>query len=280
MKVNMTAKSISSNENGWFIDWRQSIIDFITVKFGMGGILSDFLAHCHRYKKIGETVLKYSREDSKILDIGVGHGYTCNLLKYLGRNNFTGLDLDPQSCLFPDIREKTLQCDLELIQTKALPFADDSFDIIIMAEVLEHLHPYKIRDIMLDIKRLLASQGILILSTPNLACIENRVSLIFGGILRHRRGSIIDSCHTREYTHKELLDFFNSIGFNIYDSFYQSPRQFIIIDNEGACVDVPFLNGLIKNPNFKNIARLTIGVMKQFVPSFQEVSYFILKKGV
>ncbi len=270
----------SRNANGWFVDWRQSILDFITSQFGKGGIFSDFLVHCPRYEKIGEAVLKFSREDSQILDIGVGHGYTCNLLKYLGRNNFTGLDLEPQNCLFPDIREKTRQGDLELIPTKALPFADDSFDLIIMAEVLEHLHPYKIRDIMLDIKRLLTPQGILILSTSNLACIENRVSLIFGGILRHRRGSIIDSCHTREYTHKELLDFFNSIGFNIYNSFYQSPRQFIIIDNEGACVDVPFLNGLINNLNFKNISRLTLGIMKQFVPSFQEVSYFILKKDV
>ena len=59
-----------------------------------------------------------------------------------------------------------------------LPFVDDSFDVVIAGEVIEHVpHP----DLMLsEIRRVLAPSGRLVLSTPNIVGWANRILVPLG----------------------------------------------------------------------------------------------------
>ncbi len=59
-----------------------------------------------------------------------------------------------------------------------LPFADDSLDVVVAGEVIEHVaHP----DLMLtEIRRILAPSGRLVLSTPNIVGWANRVLVPMG----------------------------------------------------------------------------------------------------
>jgi SAM-dependent methyltransferase len=59
-----------------------------------------------------------------------------------------------------------------------LPFANNSFDLVFMTEVIEHLlDPSRTLN---EIRRVLKPNGYLILSTPNLACLPNRFLVLFG----------------------------------------------------------------------------------------------------
>jgi len=64
---------------------------------------------------------------SSVLFIGVGDSMIVELLKKDGHYSVTSLDIDP--ALSPDV----------VGDIKALPFEDDSFDLICAFEVLEHL---------------------------------------------------------------------------------------------------------------------------------------------
>lgn len=262
----------------WFDSWSKEIKN--TIKsYGEEGLLSDFLVHQDRYREIANIILKSSSSKSRILDIGVSKGYTCKLLQFLDRNDFNGLDLDSESCFFPEIKDKIIEFDLENIPGSRLPIDDEKYDIIIMTEVFEHLHPYKTLDIMKEIKRILVPGGTIIFSTPNLASFENRMALLLGGVEKHRSGTIIDGCHTREYTMKELNLFFRKLDFEVMESYFQSPRQFIILNNKGQVIEKSFIKGLIRYPNLKNYSRMIAGVLKYISPSFRETIFFILKKA-
>lgn len=64
------------------------------------------------------------------------------------------------------------------IDSDVFPFEDGSFDAIFAGEIIEHLFD---PDHLLDeIYRVLRPGGILVLTTPNLASIHNRIALIFG----------------------------------------------------------------------------------------------------
>lgn len=62
--------------------------------------------------------------------------------------------------------------------TQKFPFEDHSFDFVFAGEIIEHLVDTK--KFLREIKRVLKPNGFLILTTPNLAHIVDRVRFIFG----------------------------------------------------------------------------------------------------
>lgn len=64
------------------------------------------------------------------------------------------------------------------VSSERLPFEDNSFHVVHMGEVIEHLaNPdFAIR----EVRRVLKKDGFLVLSTPNLACWYNRILLLLG----------------------------------------------------------------------------------------------------
>ena len=199
------------------------------------------------------------------------------MIQLCGYVNIIGLDIHPEKNLYTDIR--TIKFDLEKIPDCSLPLKDESFDIVILTEVFEHLHPYKVKDILMDIKRILKKEGVVIFSTPNLASLENRVALLLGGISKYRRGTIVDPCHTREYTYKELRYMFTQeLGFKVLETFYQSPRQFVAYVNSHKVSVKNNLLELLKHPSFRNLARFFLVVPKFLFPSFRETIWFVLTK--
>jgi len=87
-----------------------------------------------------------------ILEIGVGTGTVCNYLKHQGLKIKT-LDLDPKRK--PDI----------IGSVDNIPLKDNSFDLILCAEVLEHLDFNKFEKCLQELKRV--SRGNIVLSLPH-----------------------------------------------------------------------------------------------------------------
>ena len=106
-------------------------------------------------------ISRYERKDHtiKILDIGCSKGTSLNNFSKCSKNlDLYGVDLRreilPNSVTFKE-------CNLE---TDSIPFPDNSFDVVVMAEVLEHL-PYPLITLS-EIKRVLKKNGEFIGNLP------------------------------------------------------------------------------------------------------------------
>jgi 2-polyprenyl-3-methyl-5-hydroxy-6-metoxy-1,4-benzoquinol methylase len=126
----------------------------------------------------------------KILDLGCGDGALTFLLAEQGAI-ITGVDNEElgikfaQENLASQDRKHNLRYDFVLGSAYELPFPEESFDLVVSCEVIEHLqYPEKM---LMEARRVLRAGGKLVLSTP------------------HRLSEIpADSNHVREFFPKEL----------------------------------------------------------------------------
>lgn len=101
-----------------------------------------FISFWHQINEIA------SCKPERILEIGIGNGYTSRELRQMGYNVLT-CDIDPETK--PDIIGSILE----------LPFDDNSFDVVAAFEVLEHL-PYDVFRQGLNELRRVSSRNVLI----------------------------------------------------------------------------------------------------------------------
>ena len=102
-------------------------------------------------------------ENKRVLDIACGTGYGIGLLRSKAKF-VTGVDIDPVAA-----NEAKAECGengaVLLGNGLGLPFKDATFDVITSFETLEHLDEHSI--FLAELKRVLTTDGKLILSTPN-----------------------------------------------------------------------------------------------------------------
>lgn len=105
-----------------------------------------------------------------------------------------------------------------------LPFADGSFDVVILHNVIEHLSdPLRV---LREVFRVLAYGGILSVVTENQACLRNRLKLLMGRSIYFpldnwlsredrvvKAGREVFTGHIREYTSAELKYMILQSGF-------------------------------------------------------------------
>jgi 2-polyprenyl-3-methyl-5-hydroxy-6-metoxy-1,4-benzoquinol methylase len=101
------------------------------------------------------------------------------------------------------------------IEQDPLPFASDSFDLVIFTEVLEHIAVTDPAVILGEIRRVLRRGGRMVLSTPNVANLSNVVAFIHGENVFWPPEIFYGSVdrHNREYTPAELLRLVEKAGF-------------------------------------------------------------------
>ena len=101
------------------------------------------------------------------------------------------------------------------VEVEGIPYPDNSFDVVIMCEVLEHFTNDPVK-VIGEIKRVLSDDGICILSTPNVARLENISRLIAGqNMADPYSGYGPYGRHNREYTQDELRKLFEGVGFTV-----------------------------------------------------------------
>ncbi|MBU2592177.1 methyltransferase domain-containing protein [Patescibacteria group bacterium] len=156
---------------------------------------------------LNKFVAKQVGFGKKILDIGCAEG---KLGKYLRRQKGAvvfGVDISSKA-----IKEakKSLDGAYRLdIETEALPFLQKSFDVIICADVLEHL--YDPLAVLKKLKIYLKDKGIFVLSIPNIANIKVRWRLLWGKF-DYEESGIMDYSHIRFFTKKSALNLMRKAG--------------------------------------------------------------------
>lgn len=108
--------------------------------------------------------------------------------------------------------ERGIKC-VKYDVSKGIPFDDEFFDAVWAEEIIEHLLD---TDYFLsEVRRVLKNRGVLILSTPNLASLINRVRLLFGLQPRYVQYSSEGPGHVRYYTAKVLKGQLEKHGFKV-----------------------------------------------------------------
>lgn len=169
--------------------------------------------------------LSFDLSASKILDIGCSKCDVLLTLKKIGFTSLTGLNLFPYDFKWlsnSDYYEQNFGnsgnkirysvCDVDV---NPFPFKDSSYDVILLFDVLEHLHDPK--HVLSECRRVLSSGGLIVISTPNGANLKNRlysilgksvhppINLYFDDKYRVNNGGVRRfTGHVREYTMKEL----------------------------------------------------------------------------
>src|SRR5947209_757416 len=101
------------------------------------------------------------------------------------------------------------------IEEDAFPYEDDSFDVVLFCEIIEHLLSDPVHALV-EIRRVLKPGGILVLTTPNVARTENVRKIIAGeNIYDPYSGYGAYGRHNREYTKQDLTELLNANGFNV-----------------------------------------------------------------
>jgi 2-polyprenyl-3-methyl-5-hydroxy-6-metoxy-1,4-benzoquinol methylase len=170
--------------------------------------------------------LAASVNGNRILDIGSDRGE--NSAALAAATNATVVCTDISEAAVQACRARGLEAHRAAIGEAPLPFDGNSFDLVHMAEVIEHLaHPDRAME---EVRRVLKAKGHLIISTPNLACLPNRLLLplglqpIFTEVSEDRvlgRGFHLFGQgskpvgHLRIYSKRALLEFVEMSGFRI-----------------------------------------------------------------
>jgi 2-polyprenyl-3-methyl-5-hydroxy-6-metoxy-1,4-benzoquinol methylase len=149
------------------------------------------------------------RAGSQVLDIGSGAGYVGRELEKRGCQ-VTGVDmaLEAESQLLQKYSKIDLNCD-------PLPYPADSFDFILLLDVLEHLDLTAQIHLLEEIRTGAKSKKpLLIITTPNIAFLFIRLGLLVGKFNYGKRG-ILDMPHKHLFTFKSVRRFLKQAGYKI-----------------------------------------------------------------
>lgn len=149
--------------------------------------------------KYVQNFLNTLPKDVRILDVGCGEGIIVEEYRKRGYD-ISGIDLNYESEY------------VSLGNTLDLPYADNSFGVVLMLDVFEHLSFKDQPKALSEIKRVLRPKGNLLISIPNLAHLCCRFRLFFQGQL-FRTGSELD--HQGERPMKENVRLLRGAGFRI-----------------------------------------------------------------
>ena len=193
-------------------------------------------AHRHEYVRTVRDLLKHRPVGNgpvRVLEIGVFFGVVCFALADLGYE-VTAADI-PE---YIELPAQVKRYNARGIKTKGvrleeflMPFEDESFDIIIMCEVLEHLN-FNVLPLLKELNRVGAPGSIFYLSLPNMASIYNRKKMLLGksiGVSVQEMFMQLDpndpqlaNGHWREYTAPEIRTMLERMGYRIADQYYFS----------------------------------------------------------
>ncbi len=147
--------------------------------------------------------------ESRVLDIGCGHGALGKLLEKKGcRVRGVDATTPPAACELSDYA----QVDLD---REPLPDRADAFDCLLLLDVIEHLDTPAIFR-LLDHVRATArdKRPAVVLSTPNVAFGLIRLQLLRGEFNYGKRG-ILDMTHRHLFTFHSLQDVLGQCGFHV-----------------------------------------------------------------
>lgn len=123
-----------------------------------------------RYRQLAAFI---KNPEPKILDVGCSKGEGGIVLNALcPGSQITGLDCVPSHLAeLPSVYTERIEG-----LTTQIPAADQTFDVVVAAEFLEHLYPRDVDLTLCEFQRVLKVGGKLLMTTPNPAYLRNKLT--------------------------------------------------------------------------------------------------------
>lgn len=177
--------------------------------------LEDDLESKERINKVIGIFRKYkSGSKPPLLDIGCGDGQVGQNLVNLGYEIY-GIDISKR--LLSEAQKRGLITILADIANEKLPIPDEVFNYVFCGETIEHI--INTEKIMKEIRRVLKKNGLVVITTPNLVHLPDRITFLKG-----QSPSQIQplheyiKLHTRQFTHGSWGAILQEFGFEVVES--------------------------------------------------------------
>ena len=130
-------------------------------------------------KAVTDLLADLPANGKMLLDVSCKEG---DVLQALAPRGFTlrGTNFEPDG---PSLNGIPVDYGIDL--RKPLPYADASFDVVLLVEVIEHLENHRIA--IGELARILKPGGVLILTTPNIMRLNSRLHFLFSGYHKTKR---------------------------------------------------------------------------------------------
>jgi SAM-dependent methyltransferase len=166
------------------------------------------------------------------LEVGCGYGYLLFPLSVLiPRIRWTGVEHPDRRFFHREDFVKAINahnCELRAanITSQPLPFSDRQFSVVTFSETLEHIPPERLNFVLSEIARVVCVGGILIVTSPNQASLENRIRLLRGKSILEMPNEVPTAKgtfgHIRVYIPSEVESAMSTLGFALERCIFES----------------------------------------------------------
>ena len=178
---------------------------------GVKGNLFQWLWHTHKVK-LAKRILSDFKFNN-CLDIGCASGYMVSqIANFFPHSKYFGIDIYDKAI---DYAKKTYPCvEFKVASAGKLPFKDNTFDLILFYETIEHVEDPKAS--LEEIKRVLKKDGTLILTMDSGSLLFRLVWFIW----ENTKGKIWQGAHLHPFHHTELEQLIINSGFRMKNKIF------------------------------------------------------------
>ncbi len=130
-----------------------------------------------KFKQFEINYKKYfpTNKEAKVLDIGIGRGEMLSCYENWGYKNYLGVDISPSTVKFC----KSIGLNCEYVEDSAQYLKDNqnTFELITLIDVLEHIPREYVVSFLKDVKNALTDNGIFIIQVPNLQAPDGQLHM-------------------------------------------------------------------------------------------------------
>ena len=181
----------------------------VPVNYYQKGIKSNIFQQIWHEQKIenAKKILS-SLKFNNCLDVGCASGYMISeVAKNFPNKNFWGIDSFDKAIHYA--KKHYRKINFKIAMAEKLPFKDESFDLVIFYETIEHLP--KPAKALQEIRRVLRPSGTLLLAMDS----GNIFFRIIWLIWEKTKGSVWDGAHLNPFHHDELESLIRKSEFKI-----------------------------------------------------------------
>jgi len=164
-----------------------------------------------------KLILPQKHDGYKILDLGCGEGHiTKEILTSFPKTELCGLDYSLGAIEFATNNFPGIEfCVADAHQP---PYRSDYFDVVVCNNIWEHV-PDPVM-LLYSIRRILKSQGHLIISTPSRYRIVNLIRVLFG-----KSPSLMADNHVTEYTIGQITEQLRFVNFTVEKTYSKTKKE-------------------------------------------------------